>query len=201
MDKIDIPFDGRFMKQLNFIIEIDKIKNVLRQSRSFDGSRFENDAEHSWTIAIMAMLFKEYAACPVNIDRVIPMLLVHDIVEADAGDTFLYDAARDTAHEREAKAADRLFGLLEDDQRGWFRGLWDEYEAQETNEARFAEVFDRLEPLLQNFVNEGYTWKQHGVTSAMVRAKSEDTYKAAPFIGDFFNKLLDAAVERGYLKP
>ena len=194
-----IADDKRLERQLDFLVEIDKIKNILRKSQLFDGSRFENDAEHSWTISLMAILLREYADFEVNMEKVLVMLLIHDIVEIDAGDTFLYVEARESAHLEEEKAAQRIFGMLDADQRDHFIGIWHEFEARQTNEARFAAVFDRLEPLLQNFINEGYTWKQNGITYAMVFEKNRKIAEGSPRIWDFVQKLLKIAVQRAYL--
>ena len=141
----------RFEQQLRFIVEIDRLKNVLRRTLLTDASRRENSAEHSWHIALMAPLLAEHACEPVNVERVMRMLLVHDIVEIDAGDTFAYDANGNADKaERERRAADRLYGLLPDDQARELRAAWEEFEAAESAEARFAHALDRLQPLLQN---------------------------------------------------
>jgi putative hydrolase of HD superfamily len=200
MNAIDIGFDRKFEAQLNFIVEIDKIKHIVRKSKLFDGSRFENDAEHSWTICVMALLLQEYANFSVDIEKVVAMLLIHDIVEIDAGDTFLYAENRNDAYINEAKAAERIFGLLEDEQKEYFHNLWKEYEARETNEAKFALVFDRLEPLLQNYLLEGYTWKKHGITYDMIIEKNKILQDGSETIGEFALALLDSAVAKGYLK-
>jgi putative hydrolase of HD superfamily len=157
MNILDINKNERLEKQLHFIIEIDKVKDILRKSKLFNGSRFENDAEHSWTVCIMALLLKEYSNFSVNIEKVITMLLIHDIVEIDAGDTFLYSTERKDIFNKEEDAAKRIFGLLENDQSEYFIKLWKEFEAKESNEAKFAAIFDRLEPLLQNYLTEEYT--------------------------------------------
>ena len=190
----------RLEKQLNFIIEIDKVKDIVRKSKLFNGSRFENDAEHSWTICIMALLLKEYSNFSVNIERVISMLLIHDIVEIDAGDIFLYSAERRDFHEDERKAAERIYGLLEDDQKKYFIELWDEFDKQETNEAKFAVVFDRLEPLIQNYIMEGYAWKKYNITYDMIIEKNKHIENGSKEIWDFVLKILEKAVEKGYLK-
>ena len=166
----------------------------------FNGSRFENDAEHSWTICIMALLLKEHSNFSVNIERVISMLLIHDIVEIDAGDTFLYSTERTDIHDDEKKAAERIFGLLEDDQRKYFIELWNEFEKQETNEAKFATVFDRLEPLIQNYVMEGYAWKKYNITYDMIIEKNKHIGNGSKEIWEFVLKILEKAVEKGYLK-
>jgi putative hydrolase of HD superfamily len=200
MNVTDIDHNQQLIKQLNFIIEIDKVKNIMRQSKLFDGSRFENDAEHSWTICIMAVLLKEYANFPVDIEKVIIMLLIHDIVEVDTGDTFLYAKERNEAEKNEKIAAQRIFGLLDDGQKEYFTGLWKEFEEKETNEAKFASVFDRLEPLIQNYLLEGYTWKKYNVTYDMVIKKIKHIEEGSKEIWEFVLRLLEKAVEKGYLK-
>jgi putative hydrolase of HD superfamily len=125
----------RFEKQLKFIFEIDKVKNIIRKSKVFDGSRFENDAEHSWTICLMAYLFREYSNVEVNIEKILIMLLIHDLVEIDAGDTFLYSKERETAIDKEEPAAKRIFGLLPQDQAEYFINTWKEFEEKKTPEA------------------------------------------------------------------
>ena len=196
---MDIKLNERFEKQLQFIIEIDKIKNIVRKSKLFDGSRFENDAEHSWTICVMALLLKEYANFPVNVEKVITMLLMHDLVEIDAGDTFLYSEQRNDAHNKEVLAAERIFGLLDTDQKDHFINIWNEFEERKTNEAKFAAIFDRLEPLLQNYILEGYTWKKYNITYEMVIEKNIHIQEASCEIWGFVLKLLSSAVEKGYL--
>ncbi|MCL2765267.1 MAG: HD domain-containing protein [Treponema sp.] len=199
MKIFDMNFNRRLEDQLEFIIEIDKAKNILRKTKLFDGNRFENDAEHSWTICIMALLLREYSNFSVNIEKVIIMLLLHDIVEIDAGDTFLYFKDKDNVHDKERKAAERIFGLLENDQKEYFINIWNEFEEKETNEAKFAVVFDRLEPMLQNYINEGYTWKKHNITYDMVIENNQHIKNGSKEIWEFALKLLDKAVEKGYL--
>jgi len=148
----------RLLQQMQFVVEIDKLKRVLRQTLLTDGSRRENSAEHSWHIALMAILLSEYATEPIDILRVVKMLLLHDLVEIDAGDTFCYDdRGHESKAEREMQAADRLFSLLPPDQASEFRALWDEFEAQETADAQFASTLDRLQPLLNNHQTQGHT--------------------------------------------
>jgi putative hydrolases of HD superfamily len=195
----DFAGNRRFEKQLDFIVEIDKIKNIIRKSQLFDGGRFENDAEHSWTISIMAVLLKEYANFQINIEKVLIMVLIHDIVEVDAGDTFLYAEDRKIAHIEEKKAAQRIFGMLDADQRDFFLETWREFEEGRTNEARFAFVFDRLEPLLQNFLNKGYTWRKNNITRSMVLEKNSKIREGSQEIWSFVEIMLDLAVQRGYL--
>src|SRR3954464_2511851 len=155
----------RLEQQLSFCKELDKLKNILRQSLLMDASRRENSAEHSWHLACMAMLLSEYAVAPVDLTRVLKMLLVHDVVEIDAGDTFAYDTVNlETQHAREQQAADRLFGLLPSEQGSELRGLWEEFEHHQTVEAKFANALDRLQPLLQNFYSGGQSWMKHQVS-------------------------------------
>ena len=149
----------RLKKQMEFIVEVDKVKKIIRQTYLADSSRKENDAEHSWHLALMAVLLQEYSNEEVDLARVIPMVLIHDLVEIDAGDTYAYDAAGSAdKRERETKAADRIFALLPEDQGSWFRALWEEFEAYETAEAKFAHVLDNCQPLLLNDASDGLSW-------------------------------------------
>jgi putative hydrolase of HD superfamily len=200
MESININFNEKLEKQLEFIIEIDKIKDIYRKSKLFHKDRFENDAEHSWTICIMALLLREYSNFSVSIEKIISMLLIHDIVEIDAGDTFLYSEKRNEAHNKEIKALERVFGLLDNKQKKYFMDLWNEYEERKTNEAKFAAVFDRLEPLIQNYVSEGYTWKKYNVTYEMVIEKNKHIEEGSKEIWEFVLKILENAVEKGYLR-
>ena len=198
MNILDIGQNERLEKQLNFIIEIDKVKDILRKSKLFNGSRFENDAEHSWTICVMALLLREYSDFPVKIEKVIEMLLIHDIVEIDAGDTFFFSPERDNKS-NENKAAERIFGLLDTEKKEYFINLWQEFEARKTNEAKFAAVFDRLEPIIQNYLTEGYTWKKHNITYDMIINKIKYIEEGSKEIWNFILKLLDKALEKGYV--
>jgi putative hydrolase of HD superfamily len=192
----------RLAAQLDFILEIGKLKRVLRRSYILDGSRRENDAEHSWHLALMAAVLAEHAAEPVDIGRVIRMLLIHDLVEIDAGDTSMYDAdAHADKAEREERAADRIFALLPDDQAERFRALWDEFEARQTPEARFAAAIDRLQPQLLNDQTQGRLWREHGVTVDQVIARNRHMAEGAPALWDTARRLLDDAVAKGYLAP
>lgn len=155
----------RLRQQLTFLAEIDRLKTVLRRNTLSDGSRRENSAEHSWHISIMALVLAEHANERIDVFRVVQMLLIHDLVEIDAGDTFCYDeAAHEGKAEREEAAADRLFSLLPTDQAATFRGLWDEFEAGETPEAKFANALDRLQPVLLNYLRNGGTWTEYRIS-------------------------------------
>jgi len=200
MNVLDIHFNEKLEKQLNFIVEVDKIKNILRKSKLFDGSRFENDAEHSWTICVMALLLRKYSNFNINIEKVISMMLIHDIVEIDAGDTFLYSSVRKVAYNVEKDAAERIFGLLENDQKEYFINLWKEFEDKQTNEAKFAAVFDRLEPLLQNYLTDGYTWKRNKITYEKIIENNKHIEEGSKEIWDFVLKMLEMAVEKGILE-
>lgn len=191
----------RLNAQLRFILEVDKLKRVLRQNLLVDGSRRENSAEHSWHLALSARTFAEYAPEGTDIDRAAEMLLIHDIVEIDAGDTFLFDPVNtETQDERERAAADRLFPLLPEDQAARARELWDEFEARRTPEARFARAVDRLAPMLANWHNEGGAWVRFGVTKAQVLEKVKLVSEGSEALGAYATALIDDADRRGYFK-
>ena len=163
----------RFRRQIEFILEIDRLKEVYRQSHILHADRHENSAEHSWHLAIAALLLSEYANQPVDTSRVIRMALVHDLVEIDAGDTFIYDTAGNLEKAaKEEKAAERIFGLLPSDQRDAWQGLWKELEQLETVEAKFANALDRLLPVLHNYFTNGRSWKEHGITQKQALEKN-----------------------------
>ncbi len=193
----------RLRRQLDFVVEIDRAKNVFRQTYLMDGKRFENDAEHSWHLAIMAFLLIEYASEPeLDVLRVVKMVLVHDLVEIDAGDTYCYDeeAGRDKA-QREQAAAARIFGILPGDQGVELRALWEEFEAMETPEARYAAALDRLQPLLHNYLTEGRAWRAHGISRAQVIERCHHIAAGSPVLWGYTGELIDRAVEKGYLLP
>ena len=194
--------DDRLERQIRFIRELDRLKTVQRQTWLMDTSRKENSAEHSWHIAVMAMVLAEYApAGDVDIGRVIQMLLVHDIVEIDAGDTFCYDkSAASGQHEREERAALRLFGLLPEDIGLNFKALWNEFEARETPEALLANALDRLQPILNNYYSDGKAWQANGISRRQVRARNRAMADGAPELWGYIENLLDRAVDRGLLR-
>ncbi len=190
----------RLEQQIRFILEIDKLKTVLRRSYLLNGSRYENSAEHSWHLAVMALVLAEHANEPVDLCRVLKMLLVHDIVEIDAGDTYCYDeVANQDKAERERRAAERLFGLLPPDQRDELRALWEEFEARQTPEAKFAAALDRLMPLMHNFFTGGRSWQEHGVTLEQVLERNSPTAEGSATLWAFAKRLIDQAVEQGLL--
>ncbi len=193
----------RLAAQIRFIVEIDKIKNVFRRTYLMDHSRYENDAEHSWHLAVMAMLLNEYAAEQgIDILKVIKMVLIHDIVEIDAGDTFCYDeVGHEDKAEREQAAADRIFAILPADQAAELRALWDEFEARQTPEARFAAALDRLQPLLHNYNTDGAAWREHGITVDRVIDRNRHMAEGAPELWEYAASFIRDAVEKGFLAP
>lgn len=193
----------RFAAQLSFISEIDRLKTVQRQSYILGGERRENTAEHSWHVAVLAAVLAEYAAPGVDVDRVIRLLLVHDIVEIDAGDTGIYDAARaGSKSEREQAAADRLFGILPDDLAVTMRADWEEYESGTSAEAVFARVFDRLSPFMLNITSgDVSSWKRWGAHAGKVRDVMSSVADGSSVIGEFVDAMIQRCVEDGRLRP
>lgn len=188
----------RLQKQMKFILEVDKVKEIFRQTYLSDGSRKENDAEHSWHLALMAVLLKEYANEEVDLLKVIPMVLIHDLVEIDAGDTYAYDqAGLATQRERETKAADRIFGLLPSDQAEVFRALWEEFEAYETAEAKFAHALDNCQPLFLNDASGGKSWREHGVHKSQIYKRNEHTAEGSVEIWEYMKTLVDKHIQLG----
>lgn len=192
----------RLQQQIEFILELDKLKKIIRQTSLLDRSRNENDAEHSWHLAMMTMVLAEYANPEVNIGRVLRMLLIHDVVEIDAGDTFIYDesAAASLKLEREKNAAERIFGLLPNDLGLELKTLWEEFEERKTLDAKFAASMDRLQPLLHNYFTDGGAWAHHKITADKVLAKTKNIGEASQCLGDFAKSLILDAVEKGFLE-
>lgn len=192
----------RFKKQLDFLLEIDKVKNILRMTSIADGSRRENDAEHSWSLAMMALLFAEYIEEEIDLLKVVKMVLIHDIVEIYAGDTFCFDSVgMEDKEERERASADKIFGLLDKDQEHEFRSLWEEFEVCETKEAEYAAMLDRLHPFIMNYVNEGGTWTQHGISVEQVYKRNQITLEKGPQVfKDFIYQVVAEFKDKGYLK-
>jgi len=189
------------LQQVAFIHEIDKVKYIQRKSRLFNSDRNENDAEHSWHIAVMAMVLAGHSNEPVDTLKVIKMLLIHDMVEIDAGDVFLYDTVLNhTNTEAERKAAERIFGLLPAQQTQEFTAIWEEFEAGETPEAKFARAMDRLEPLLQDVSNKGIVWREHNISYDKVVQKNSIIQHGSQTLWDFGKSLIDEMAEKGILK-
>jgi putative hydrolases of HD superfamily len=192
----------RTRKQLAFIVEADRLKSILRQTTLCDGSRRENSAEHSWHVALMASVLAEHAGPGVDATRVQRMLLVHDIVEIDAGDTFAYDAAGNAGRvERERQAAERIFGLLPQELGDALRALWNEFEEGVTPDARFAAALDRLEPLLTNHHSGGGSWRQHGVSREQVLKRMRIIETAIPSLWPTVLEVVDQNCALGHIRP
>src|SRR5262245_65874669 len=191
---------GRLTDQVRFLLEADRLKSVLRRTLISDGSRHENSAEHSWHVVLFALLLSEHARESVDMSRVIAMLVLHDLVEIDAGDTYVYDeAGLATKATREWAAADRLFGLLPPDQRRVLRGLWEEFDARESEDSRFANAVDRLAAVLLNYLGRGEVWRTHRVSAPQVRARNSAVGEAAPALGEVVRVVVDDSVARGWL--
>ncbi len=191
----------RLSEQIEFLCAIDGLKRVQRQTTLLDGSRRENSAEHSWHLALYAIVLAEYGG-DLDVGRVLRMVLVHDIVEIDAGDTYIYDeAGQATKQDRERRAADRLFALLPADQASRLRAAWDEFEERETPEARFAYAIDRLQPLLHNHRTGGSAWRRHRITSEQVHAKNAPIAAGSPRLWELARSLIEESVKRGDLGP
>ena len=190
----------RLKQQVRFIVEIDKVKNIFRQTYLADGKRKENDAEHSWHLALSAVLLKEHMEEDVDLTRVMIMVLIHDLVEIDAGDTYAYDTAgAATKREREVKAADRIFGLLPEDQGRYFRELWDEFEEYESADAKFAHLLDNFQPLLLNDASEGISWEEHGVHKSQVCRRNERIPETSQIVWEKMLEIMDKHIEKGTL--
>lgn len=189
----------RLDKQFDFFREIDKEKQIGRQTYLADGSRKENDAEHAWHMAIMTLLLSEYANEEIDVLRTISMLLIHDLVEIDAGDTYAYDdEGKKTQAEREAKAAKRIYGLLPKDQGHKMLDLWLEFEAQETAEAKFARTMDHIQPMMLNDASGGRSWQEHGVKLSQILKRNERTADGSQTLWDYAREnLLEPNVEKG----
>ncbi len=192
----------RLEKQLALLIELDKLKSVLRRTRvkSAEG-RLENSGEHSWHVALMAVLMEEHANAPVDICRVMKMLLIHDVVEIDAGDTFVYDtAATKEQAEKEIKAAERLFGMLPTEQGQELLALWQEFEAVQSDDAKYAKALDRLIPMLLNYHNNGQSWKENSVTREQALTINKRIEFGSVTLWDKAKELIEEATEKGWLK-
>ncbi len=193
----------RLVQQIAFIVEADRLKEVFRQTLTTQSRRRENDAEHSWHLCLLVIVLAEHAEFKgLNLLRVLKMVILHDLVEIDAGDTFAYDtAAMADQHEREARAADRIFGLLPPDQAADFRAIWDEFEARQTAESKFAAAVDRFQPMLLNCLTEGAAWQRHGVTHDRVVARNAPIAAGSARLWEYAEKMIQAAVDAGHLAP
>ena len=193
--------DERLKKQLDFALEIDQEKNIFRQTHLSGHGRNENDAEHAWHMAIMAYLLKEYSNEPVDIGKVMLMCLIHDIVEIDAGDTYAYDAENlKTQKAREDAAKERIFSILPEEQKEELIKLFDEFEAYETAESKFAHVMDNLQPLILNNSNGGSDWREHGVTAKQVYGRQSKTKLGSERLYEVTDKLIQENINKGNIK-
>ena len=189
------------LKQVAFIKEIDKLKFIQRKTKLFNSNRHENDAEHSWHLAMMTIVLAEHADKPVDVLKVLKMVLIHDIVEIDAGDTFIYDSTKShTNTEEELIAAKRIFGLLPTEQAKEFIAIWEEFEDGMTEEAKFAKAMDRFQPLLQNASNNGGTWAEFNVPYQKVYDKKKAIKEGSASIWNYAENLIKESVEKGILK-
>jgi len=194
---------SRLSQQIEFILEVDKLKQILRQSLKITDRQRENDAEHSWHLSLMVLVLAEHANSPdLDVLKVLGMVIVHDLVEIDAGDTFAYDeVGMLDKPEREQKAANRIFGMLPDNQEVHFRALWDEFEERETPEACFAAALDRLQPILLNINTAGHAWKHHGIRHDQVVDRNKHIAEGSEAIWEFAQSEIQKAVDRGDLLP
>lgn len=200
MSCFDFITDEKLRSRIEFAVEADKMKNILRRTLITDSSRRENDAEHSWHLALMAMLLRDYAPPETDIARAVQLAVVHDLVEIYAGDTFAYDAkGNEDKRIREEAAADRLFGMLPDGQGEEFRALWEEFDAMETPDARYASAVDRLQPLIHNFLTDGHTWKGGAVHSAQVLERMAIIKQVSPELWQVVEGIVKASLDMGIL--
>ena len=191
----------RLIKDMEFIVELDKMKSILRQTSLINEDRREDDAQHSWHIAIMAMVLEEYSNEKVDICKVIKMLLTHDLVEIYAGDTFCYDKkGNEDKKEREIKAAEKIFGILEEDKGKEFRALWDEFEEGETAEALFAASMDRLQPMLNNYNNDGGTWKKFNVAKEDIYKRISPVKESSDALWEFVEDMIEDGAKKGLIQ-
>ena len=194
---LELPIPERLRRQLEFILEIDRLKSVLRQSYLIDSDRHENSAEHSWHLAVAAMVLTEHAKERIDVGKVIRLVLVHDLVEIDAGDTFVYDEAANVGKAtREQEAANRLFGVLPEDQAQTFMALWREFEDRQTPEAKFAFALDRLLPILHNVFTQGRSWKEHGIRQEQALSKNRPIEDGSPVLWEAVESLIEQTLPK-----
>ena len=201
MEKNNQEEKSRLEKQIAFLTVVDTEKNIFRQTYLADGKRKENDAEHSWHLALAAVLLKEHMKEDADLGRVMTMVLIHDLVEIDAGDTYAYDTeGAATKREREVKAADRIFGILPEDQGTYLRELWDEFEAYETAEAKYAHLLDNFQPLMLNDASDGKSWEEHGVHKSQVCRRNARIPETSEIVWEKMLEIMDKHIEKGHLQ-
>lgn len=187
-------------QQIRFLLELDKQKEIERQTYLADGSRKERDAEHAWHLAVMAFLLADYANEKIDVLKTIKMVLLHDVVEIDAGDTYAYDTENlKTKKDREIKAADRIYGMLPETQKAEYRALWEEFEARETPEAKFARALDNIQPILLNHASGGRSWREHEVKKAQVMDRNVRTHEGSEALWEYIQKIIEENVLKGNL--
>lgn len=190
MDKLE--------RQMCFLLELDKQKEIGRQTYLADGSRKEGDAEHAWHMAVMAFLLADYANEPIDVLKAVKMALMHDVVEIDAGDTYAYDTkGNQTKRDREQKAADRIYGMLPEEQARECRALWEEFEAMETPEARFVNTLDKVQPVLLNDASGGKSWREHGVRKSQVMERNAKTHEGSSILWDYIRNIIEENTKKG----
>ncbi|MCU6747564.1 HD domain-containing protein [Faecalicatena acetigenes] len=193
--------EERLKQQMAFIVEADKVKNIFRQTYLADGKRKENDAEHSWHLALAALLLKEHMEEETDLTKVLAMVLIHDLVEIDAGDTYAYDEkGAQSKREREEKCADRIFGILPKDQGEWFRSLWEEFEAYETPEAKYAHLLDNFQPLLLNDASDGKSWTEHGVRKSQIYKRNQRLPETSASVWGQMEEIVEKHIQKGHVK-
>lgn len=202
MDRFSFIKDEKLQKQIKFAIVIDEMKNIFRRNLIIDGTRRENDAEHSWNLAMLAMLFEEYSTEKVNIEKVLKIALVHDLIEVYAGDTFAYDVkGNEDKLQREIESANKLFGILDPEQGAEIRALWDEFEAKETPESKYANAIDRIQPLINNYMTNGHTWKEGDVHAPQIYKRMDIIRTTTPALWPIVEGIISTSIEIGILKP
>jgi putative hydrolase of HD superfamily len=191
--------DERFRKQIEFIIEIDKIKSIFRKTKLFDNSRYENDSEHSWHLALMAIILSEYANTPIDLVKVIKMVVIHDIVEIDTGDKIVYAKDFTKTDKEEYLAAERIFGLLPEDQKNELKNIWLEFEEKKTAESKFAFAIDRLEPIMQNYYNDGATWRDNDVKTEKIVDVNKRINDGSSKLWEYAKSIIEECVDKGFI--
>ncbi|WP_422486142.1 HD domain-containing protein [Gudongella sp. DL1XJH-153] len=193
--------DDRIIKDIEFIVELDRMKTILRQTNLITEDRREDDAQHSWHIAVMSMVLSDYSNEEIDVNKVIKMLLIHDLVELHAGDTFCYDEeGNKDKRQREVEAAEKIFGMLDSRKGMEFRGLWDEFEEMETPEALFASSMDRLQPMLNNYYNGGGSWRKHGVAQSDIYKRISPVKDSSDRLWEFVEHMIEDAYNRGLIE-